>query len=207
MAPKFLNDFKNYGVLLRNKQYRKQWFAGAISRAGSRVHWIALLVLVFEMTGRALDLGVLMICMAVPGFLLAPVAGIIIDRIDRKLVLVTADFASAVLVFIIPFTTELWQIYVIAGALGACGTFFGPAMFASLPKLVSEKELVTANFAASNHDERRRYYRTGGGRAACSPLRHYLRFLFRLRNLHRQRDIHTDNLHLAQTGARNRNED
>lgn len=145
MAPKLLEGFSNYRELLRNKQYRKQWIAVAISNAGTRVHQIALLVLVFEMTGKALDLGVLMICMSIPAFLMAPVAGILIDRIDRKTVLVAADFARAVLVAIIPFATELWQIYALAGALGACGTFYHPAMFASVPKLVSEGELVTAN--------------------------------------------------------------
>ncbi len=145
LAPKFLSGFTNYWELLKNKQYRKQWVAVAISHTGTRVHQIALLVLVFEMTGKALDLGVLMICMSIPAFLLAPVAGILIDRIDRKFVLVAADFVRAALVFVIPFTTELWQIYVIAGALGACGTFYHPAMFSSVPKLVSSEELVTAN--------------------------------------------------------------
>jgi MFS family permease len=140
-----LDGFSNYRELLRNKQYRKQWIAVAISNAGTRVHQIALLVLVFEMTGKALDLGVLMICMSIPAFLMAPVAGILIDRIDRKTILVAADFARAALVAVLPFTTELWQIYAVAGALGACGTFYHPAMFASVPKLVSEGELVSAN--------------------------------------------------------------
>lgn len=142
---KFFEGFAKYKFLLRNREYRKQWIAVAISTSGTRVHQIALLVLVYEMTGKALDLGVLMICMSIPAFLFSPIAGILIDRMDRKLLLVLSDFSRAILVFFIPFTTELWQVYVIAGALAACGVFYHPAMFASVPKLAKGPELVTAN--------------------------------------------------------------
>jgi MFS family permease len=81
----------------------------------------------------------------VPVILLAPVAGVLIDRLPRKAVLVGADLARAARVLALLLTTELRQIYVIIILLTAAGTFFNPAVNATLPTLLDEDNLLAAN--------------------------------------------------------------
>ncbi len=81
----------------------------------------------------------------VPVILLAPVAGVVIDRLPRKTVLVAADVVRALLVLALLFTTQLWQIFVIVALLTAAATFFNPAVNATLPTLLDEQDLLAAN--------------------------------------------------------------
>ncbi len=77
--------------------------------------------------------------------LLAPVAGVVIDRLPRKVVLIGADVVRGVLVLALLLATAQWQIYAIVALLTAAGTFFNPAVNATLPTLLDEKDLLAAN--------------------------------------------------------------
>jgi MFS family permease len=77
--------------------------------------------------------------------LLAPVAGIMIDRLPRKAVLIGLDLVRAMLVLALLLTTELWQIYTIVPLLTVAATFFNPAGSATLPTLLDKQELLAAN--------------------------------------------------------------
>ncbi len=140
--------FADYGRLVRNRRYFPLWLAQLISNLGDTLHYIALVVWVYQRTGSSLVVAGTVFFEIVPVILLAPVAGIVIDRLPRKTILVGADLLRAALVFMLLSTTELWQIYALVTLLAATGTFFNPAVNATLPTLLDEKDLLAANSVA-----------------------------------------------------------
>jgi MFS family permease len=134
-----------YGRLIRNRRYFPLWLGQLISNLGDTLHYIALIVWVYERTGSSLAVSGAVFFEVVPVILLAPVAGIVIDRFSRKAVLITSDLLRAWLVLSLLFTTELWQVYAIISLLTAAGTFFNPAVSATLPTLLDEEDLLAAN--------------------------------------------------------------
>jgi MFS family permease len=109
------------------------------------LHYIALVVWVYQRTGSSLAVAATVFFEVVPVVLLAPVAGVVIDRLPRKVVLVSADLVRAALVLALLLTTEQWQIYGIVALLTAASTFFNPAVSATLPTLLDEADLFAAN--------------------------------------------------------------
>jgi hypothetical protein len=87
-----------YGSVLRSGAYRPLWLSQLVSNFGDSLHYIALVVLVFEMTGRGVSVAGLVAAEIMPVLLLGPVAGVVIDRVDRKWVLIGADLFRAILV-------------------------------------------------------------------------------------------------------------
>ncbi len=135
----------SYGRLIRNRSYFPLWLGQLFSNLGDTLHYIALVVWVYQRTGSSLVVAGTVFFEVVPVILLAPVAGVIIDRMSRKTVLVVSDVVRAVLVLLLLATTQQWQIYVIVALLAAAGTFFNPAVNATLPTLLDGEDLLAAN--------------------------------------------------------------
>jgi MFS family permease len=140
-----LKYFKFYGSVLKNRDYLNLWIGSIVSNIGNRIHFIALMVFVYNITGKALDLGLLMIVMAIPNFLLSPLMGVLADRMDKRILMIISDVARALIVVLFPFTTSLWQVYVLSFLMGAANSAFFPSLFALIPRIVSKKNLLTAN--------------------------------------------------------------
>jgi MFS family permease len=137
--------FSSYARLVRNRRFLPLWLGQLFSNLGDTLHYIALVVWVYQRTGSSLLVAGAVFFEVVPVILLAPVAGVVIDRFPRKLVLVVSDVVRAVLVLLLLLTTELWQIYAIIALLTAAGTFFNPAVSATLPTLLDADDLLAAN--------------------------------------------------------------
>jgi MFS family permease len=135
----------SYARLVRNRHYFPLWLGQLISNLGDTLHYIALVVWVYQRTGSSLVVAGTVFFEVVPVVVLAPIAGVLIDRLPRKLVLVVSDLVRAVLVLALLLTTQLWQIYVIVALLTAAATFFNPAVNATLPTLLDEDDLLAAN--------------------------------------------------------------
>ncbi len=119
--------------LFRNPDFRRIWAAEVISDAGSFVTFIALAVYVHELTGETFAVGLALALRGIPWVTIGPLAGVIVDRIDRRLVMIVCDLARALLVGLLPFTTEAWQAYTISFASGCFSPAFRPARLALLP--------------------------------------------------------------------------
>jgi MFS family permease len=137
--------FENYARLIRNRRYFPLWLGQLISNRGDTLHYIALVVWVYQRTGSSLVVAGAVFFEVMPVILFAPIAGIVIDRLPRKVILVASDLVRAVLVISLLLTTELWQIYTIIFLLTAASTFFNPAVSATLPTLLDEQDLLAAN--------------------------------------------------------------
>jgi MFS family permease len=126
--------------------YRRLWFARTASQWGDVFATVALSLLVFDLTGSALGVSVVVAVEIVPVLLFAPFAGTLIDRLPRVQVMVAADLLRAVLAAALIFASgNVVAVYVIAFALSIGTVLFNPAANSTLPTLVSDRELVAAN--------------------------------------------------------------
>jgi len=134
--------------VLRRRDFALLWFAGLISLTGDWMLLVALPVTVYGLTDSAAATGGLLIASRLPSLLLGSVAGVFVDRWDRKRTMVAANLLRApilLLLFAVDSAERVWIVYVVAFAVSALGQFFRPAENALLPRLVGAELLVPAN--------------------------------------------------------------
>ncbi len=132
--------------VLANAGYRRLFAAQTISRWGDTLSTVALVVLVFQLTGSGLGVSGAVIAEILPVLLLAPIAGAMVDRLPRVQVMVAADLWRAAMAAVLPLVDHhLAAVYAIAFGLSAGAVFFNPAAASVLPAIVGEYELVAAN--------------------------------------------------------------
>jgi MFS family permease len=135
----------SYGEVIRNPRYFPLWLGQLVSNFGDTLHYIALVVLVFQLSGQGLAVAGLVVAEVIPVLLLGPIAGVIIDRFSRKAVLIGADLFRAALVLSLLWPQGVWHAYVVAAGLAAGGTFFGPTVNAVIPVLTTPEQRLAAN--------------------------------------------------------------
>jgi MFS family permease len=138
----------DYRDVLRSRSYFPLWLGQLISNFGDTLHYIALVVLVFRLTGHGVAVAGLVAAEIVPVLLLGPVAGVIIDRFSRKGALIAADLFRAVLALSLVWPQGAWHAYLVAAGLSAGGTFFNPTTQAVIPALTTEDQRLAANSVA-----------------------------------------------------------
>lgn len=134
-------------AVFRNRNFTMLWLAQFVSTLGSGLTTVAASILVFRATGSALSVGLMLLVTTAPGLLVGLVAGVFVDRSDRKRIMVFAELARAVLVLAIPLLIPfgvVW-LYVLAAASSTVKQFFDPAQASVLPELASDEELAAAN--------------------------------------------------------------
>lgn len=138
-----------YRELLRyNKDFRRLWVGQVISELGTWFSFIAELGLVRMLSGSAMSTTTLLVARLLPFLLVAPVAGVFVDRRSRKRILIAADIARALLALgylTVGTTGPIWVVYLCAGLTSSCTTFFEAAKNSAMPNLVQPKDLLTAN--------------------------------------------------------------
>ncbi len=135
-------------LVVGNRDFRRLWAGTVISLLGDWFNTIALYVLVTELTGSPFALGAVFLTKMLPWALSAPIAGVLVDRFNRRRLLIGMDLLRAVVVlgflFIeqpadVPWLYALLTVQVVAGAV------FNPAKSAALPNITTPSELLTAN--------------------------------------------------------------
>ena len=139
-----------YLRLVRNRNFSLLWTGQLISMLGDRIHVIALGALVAG-RGTALEVGLTFAATAVPSVLLGPLAGVLVDRWDRRRTMIACDVVRAGLVLTVPFAFEIHigLVYLAAFLIATVTLLFRPAKTAVVPAMVDEQDLVTANSAMS----------------------------------------------------------
>ena len=135
----------SYYRVVRSPSYAPLWLGQLLSSFGDTLHYVALVVLVYQLSGQGVAVAALVAAEVVPVLLLGPFAGVVIDRFDRRGVLVGADLFRAALVASLVWPQGLWHVYLVAAGLVVGGTFFAPTMQAVIPVLTSEDERLAAN--------------------------------------------------------------
>lgn len=139
---------RSYFQVVRSRSYFPLWLSQLVSNFGDTLHYIALVVLVFEMTGRGTAVAVLVAAEIIPVLMLGPVAGVVIDRFDRKTVLIASDLFRAALALSLVWPQGQAHAYVIAAGLAAGNVFFNPTVQAVIPALTTEEQRLAANSVA-----------------------------------------------------------
>jgi len=139
----------SYGQLLRqNRNFRLLWVGQVVSQLGDWFSLITLHSLLLALTGSDTSLSKLMLAQMLPLFFLSPIAGVVVDRLSRKRVMVAADLFRVMfaLGFLLVRDQETaWIAYLCMAALSSATAFFEPARQAVLPAVTQPEELVTAN--------------------------------------------------------------
>src|SRR5512135_3324623 len=133
--------------VFRNRNFTWMWTGQLVSTMGTSLTSLAASILVFRLTNSAMSVGLMLMATAAPSLLVGLFAGVLVDRFDRKKIMIAADLIRAVLVFLIPFLAPvniIW-LYVIVMVTSAVGQFFDPAHESVLPEVATERELAAAN--------------------------------------------------------------
>jgi DHA3 family macrolide efflux protein-like MFS transporter len=134
--------------VLKNKNFFLLWLAQGISNLGDTVTNYTLIILVNAITHSTADIATLVIMIALPKIIFGLIAGVYVDRWNRKFTMLTSDSIRAILVLIFIVATvsrNVWLIYTIAFLQAAVGTFFDPARGALVQVVVSEDQYMEAN--------------------------------------------------------------
>jgi MFS family permease len=142
--------FDSYRQIFQNRSFRRFWFGFSFSVLGDSMTRVALIWFVYEQTGSAAALGWLMLCYTGPIVAGGLLAGSLLDRFDRRAVMVVDNIVRGLAVALIPLLYALgqlaiWHIYAVAavyGLLMMISLAGGPAL---VPSLVPREQLATAN--------------------------------------------------------------
>jgi Na+/melibiose symporter-like transporter len=135
-------------TILRRRNFALLWFAGLVSFTGDWMLAVALPLAIYELTGSALATGGVLVANKLVALVLGSVAGVFVDRWDRRRTMVVANLVRAPILLpllAVDSAARVWIVYVVAAGLSAVGQFFRPAETALLPRLVGEEDLVPAN--------------------------------------------------------------
>jgi MFS family permease len=138
--------------VLRNANFRNLWLGQVVSQVGDYFTFLALTVIAsgFSNTteGTALAVSVVMISFSLPRLLFGLLAGVFVDRWDRRKTMLVSDLVRVVLIlFMIPafMAASLPAIFVLGFLMSTVGTLFNPAKSALIPRLVPPEQLLSAN--------------------------------------------------------------
>jgi MFS family permease len=139
-------------MLLRRRNFGLLWFGGLISLTGDWMLRAALPIHVYRLTGSTLATGLMFMVGLLPALLLSSVAGVFVDRWDRRRTLVIANVLLTVVVLplaLVQSSEWLWIVYMVAFVQSSLVRFVTPAEGALLPTLVEERDLAPANAMTS----------------------------------------------------------
>jgi MFS family permease len=139
-------------LLGANADFRHLWTGQVISEIGDWFNNIAVLALAIQLAGKGREgqaVAFYAIARHLPLFLFGPLAGVVVDRVDRRRVMIAADVSRAILALgflLANMTGKLSVIYIVGAALFAVSSFFNAAKRASIPNIVhGTNELLSAN--------------------------------------------------------------
>lgn len=148
-----MSDVAQLGVkvspttVFRKRDFALLWTAQLVSTAGSSLTDLAAAIYVFDKTGSSLLVGVTLMATAVPSLIVGLIAGVFVDRYDRRSVMIASNLAQAVVVAMIPFLLGVDVALLFAAILVNAGVkqFFDPAYESLIPEIATDEELTAAN--------------------------------------------------------------
>jgi MFS family permease len=136
------------GLLRRNPDFARLYLALLIAFAADWFATVALIDLVLEVTDSTAAASVILVLQMAPFLVATPIAGMLADRFDRRLMLAGANVARGIVCIGLLFAVDaetVWIAFAVVGLLAFGAAFFEPTVSASLPNLVDREDLPTAN--------------------------------------------------------------
>jgi MFS transporter, DHA3 family, macrolide efflux protein len=134
----------------KSNDFFRFWFAQLFSQLGDRVYQMALVGLVaIRHPGSVMEMTNLISFTIIPVFIVGPIAGVYIDRWDRRTTLFICDFIRGVLILLAAFylthLTVIWPMYAVVFIIFSLSRFYVPAKMSFIPEIVHEDHLLIAN--------------------------------------------------------------
>ncbi len=140
-------------LLQQNRNFRLLWLAQMVSEIGDWLYSVAIYSLLLDLTGSAKAVGIAVVLQVLPQFFIAPLAGVINDRVSRKKVMIFADIARAAVVLGMLAASRfatVWPIYLLLVLESFMWGFFEPGRSAIIPVITRDREeTLVANALAS----------------------------------------------------------
>ena len=135
--------------LLTHPAFSRLLAAMSVSSLGDWIGFVAVTSLVTRVSGSTaaagLAIGAVMTARMLPAILFGPIAGALVDRVNRKQIMILADIGRGVMYASMAFVHELWAIFLLSFAIECLSLLWTPARDASLPNLVPRRQLANAN--------------------------------------------------------------
>ncbi|MGG3662116.1 MFS transporter [Bacillus gobiensis] len=152
MDPK-LNDIHTnmkLSSIWQNQNFVLLWMGTSLSNFTFHIFRLALPLIVYDLTKSTFSMGTMKVIEILPNILFGMIVGVIVDRINRKRVILGAIgiqvlILGAIIILIDTETLQMWHLYLLGFALYTCGYTFGNAYHTVLPLLVNKKQLTSAN--------------------------------------------------------------
>ncbi len=141
-----MSDFLQ--LLKSNRNYRYAWSGQVVSEIGDHFNNVAVFSLALANTGSGLVVTGIMLARAIPAVMAGPIAGVVLDRLDRMYIMIASDLIRAVVaigfILAIP-RSDTWLLYLLSALLMFASPFFTSGRSAILPTIANKEELHTAN--------------------------------------------------------------
>jgi len=144
-----------FRAVLRFTAFRNIWFAQLAAQLADKFLLFSLIILAYNVSGGSTPVAVTLLTYTVPAVLLAPPAGVLADRVDRKQLMMWCNFGRAAAIALIPLAAvvpglknDFVHLLVIAFVFSAVGQLFGPAEASVIPTILPRSALITANSMA-----------------------------------------------------------
>jgi MFS family permease len=136
------------GLLRHNHNVRRLWLGQVVSQLGDWFNAVAVYALLLDLTGSATSVAAMIVVQMLPNAIIGPLAGVVVDRRDRRRVMIAADLARGVVILFLLLVRDagtVWIAYVAMGLAVVAQAFFEPARSAILPTIAQHDDLVPAN--------------------------------------------------------------
>lgn len=134
--------------LFGTHEFFRLWLVQVVSALGDWLGFSAILLLAAKVGGVGAGAGAISLVMAariIPGFFFGPVAGVLVDRWDRRRTMIVCDLGRAAVVATLPFVDHLWGLVLVSLVLEVFTLLWSPAKDATVPNLVPPDRLTSAN--------------------------------------------------------------
>ena len=139
-------------LLAGNRNYRLLWIGQIVSQLGDWFNSVAIYALLLELTGNATSVALMIIVQFLPMAVIGPVAGVVVDRVNRRRLMIGTDILRGILILVLLIVRradQVWIVYLVMGATVSLTAFFEPARTAVIPNVTSRAQLLTANALSS----------------------------------------------------------
>ncbi len=135
-------------LLRTNRNYRYMWMGQVVSEVGDHFNTIAVFSLAMTNASAGLIVSGVMLSRAIPAVLAGPLAGVLLDRLDRKRIMIASDVLRAIVAIAFIFSVQQrqpWLLYMLSAMLMFASPFFTSGRSSILPAIANKEELHTAN--------------------------------------------------------------
>lgn len=139
-------------LLRNNRDFRLLFFGQTVSQLGDWFNSVAVFALLLDLTGSATAVAWMMIVQFLPMAIVGPIAGVVVDRVDRRRLMIATDVLRGIFVLgllLVRTREQVWLAYVVMALTVTGSAFFEPARTATIPNVTSKDELMPANALSS----------------------------------------------------------